>query len=426
MSTFPTFKDGDVKIVLAPDSAADILVLHSSKLAEASTYFHASLKKPEWSQNRSELSTIFKPRIMMLDFGYGDTLPLLASKEANGLLRPEEWRMRAARYEASINSSSSDQLRLLQRSHKSEFVIGAYKLGFALLYNTSVNLPSDTLALSRLIPALITFADAYDLMDVLRPRILATLLAGPLDVNDLIAQNPFAMLYAAYHLRSVSMYREGMRHAIALHDLSRHSDDMALPSVCQYFSDLSLVRISFEMTLRYKAYREKMNATYESLLHDIKLPGHLDSKIMTNNVAIAIFRDWVLKNCESRQAGIVKLSMKGYNINQLMKEFGGHDWMDGKVSCPSYSYTSLALQSCFDQALDKIRKVFPPEDMAKGVQSTRVKALFPQIESRYLANIDFEPASNHAVLNVLKYPWQKISGKDEVFDMRKLGESLKG
>ncbi|KAK3670579.1 hypothetical protein LTR78_009547 [Recurvomyces mirabilis] len=426
MITFPTFEDGDVKIVLAPDSASDILILHSSKLAEASSYFHASLKKPEWSQNRSELSTMFKSRIMMLDFRYGDTFPLLASKEANDLLRPGEWRERAARYEASINSSSSDRFRLLQRSHESEFVIGAYKLGFALLYNTSVKLPSGTLALSRLIPALTTFADAYDLIDVLRPRVLATLLAGPLDVNDLIAENPFAMLYAAYHLRSASMYWRGMRHAIALHDLSRHSDDMALPSVCQYFSNLSLVRISFEVTLRHKAYRERMNTMYESLLHDIELPNHFECQIMTNNVAIAIFRDRVLKNFGSRQAGIVKLSMKGYNISQLMKEFGGHDWMDGKVSCPSYSYTSLALQSCFDQALDKIRKVFPPEDMAKGVQSMRIKALFPQIESRYLANIKFEPVSKEAVLNVLKYPWEKRDEKDEVFNMRNLGELLKG
>jgi hypothetical protein len=80
-SSFPNFKDGDVKIILS-EKPEDSLVLHTATLAKSSDYFKASLQKLEGSHNKylkqdGNITTEVDMKLLKLDFEDEDMFPLL-------------------------------------------------------------------------------------------------------------------------------------------------------------------------------------------------------------------------------------------------------------------------------------------------------------------------------------------------------------
>jgi len=161
-TSFPTFPDGDVLIVLS-DEAEDTLQLHVATLTKGSEFFKTSLEKVDWSHNRTIIpdatenapSTCVK--LLELEFDGSDAFPIFVRRTTSSPL--EELKQRRERHDAEL-AACEENCELTTRKHASHTVIAAYKIAFALMYDLRVEMGSeDASEMALTVPAIANLAD---------------------------------------------------------------------------------------------------------------------------------------------------------------------------------------------------------------------------------------------------------------------------
>lgn len=299
-----------------------------------------------------------------------------------------------------------DQLTL-SRYHSSQ-IITAHKIGFALIYNLRIEWPAEDMAkAASVIPAVVDFADAYGLLPSLRDRISTLIFGHKWSGFDVIAAQPFQMLRVACKLQSEVIYKEAMKHAVAIHRVLDGTAPSRLLYSPTFLSDIGETGLDNELAKHAQIFRETSNRLGDSLLGIRPLACN---KIgVAEAIGVAIFRDWVIKNIkhaiplyENRNGldyGLIYLSTKSYDISHIMTGWSTKDW-HGEVGV-RFGHVHRAVESCFSQARGIMDRAFDPADTAKG--TGRYEDTEAGGRLSYFANLRFRDEEEG--VEGSKYPW---------------------
>ncbi|KAK5126900.1 hypothetical protein LTR85_008258 [Meristemomyces frigidus] len=403
-SSFPYFADGDVKIVLS-DNPQDTLNLHIGTLAKRSDFFKASLERIEWSHNKyirkqGDVDTGVDMKLLELDLDGSDIFPLLMGATHE----PSVERMKRQRlaYEESLNGL--DVWNLAGGKYSSEVIVAAYKIGFALIYDLRIDLPSEVKDLktsSQVIPAVVDFLDAYGLLPAYNSHVNAMVFGHKWSGYDIIGLHPFRMLQVACKLQSQIIFQEALRHAVGLHALYGCTTNDTLT----FYSCTLLLDIGeAELHERVSKGAKELNSDLESLVRAfLTFTPQCCNKLGTARVVgLAIWRDWVINHMgigpDHNHDGFKALAWKDYDVSDIIRDWASKDW-DKEVGV-RFGHVHRAVESCFRLAESRFRSTFNAGDAPRGMQ---LHAIDDQ---------SFRPGEYISYLRFgadYEYPWAQIA-----------------
>lgn len=316
----------------------------------------------------------------------------------------------------SVNTEHDGQghhFLLTPERHTSPTVIAAYRVGFALIYGKRIS-PSgfDLRELGMLIPAVVDFADAYGLLPAFNYNINSLIFGYDWDGYDLVAANPFQMLRVSCKLESETIYKEAMKHAVALHH--RFAADGFGPCyTTSFFDDIGESELQKHFNYHAQAFREELDSLSKYLL--IIQPGACEKIGTAKHIGIAIYRDWIIDNMvnpgsqTSCYRGVLDLLEKTYDVSDIIGRWSTKDWQ--KEVGVRFGHVHRAVEDYFRQAAGRARWVLCPENAAKGLQAAHILQLSLQ-EGTYLANLPFDGRPDESAL-----PWAGRGTVNDEYDI---------
>ncbi|TKA82743.1 hypothetical protein B0A55_01081 [Friedmanniomyces simplex] len=279
----------------------------------------------EWSHNKclGNDDKEQKVKLLEVDFEDSDTFPLLIGATSESPV--EQFDAKRKQYDCELLIAWGPDT-LTPMKHRSDMVVTAYKLGFALVYGLRLSARDiDLECLSKIIPAVTDFADAYSLLPACANNISHLIFGHAWDGYDIVASNPFQMLLTACNLESESIYREAMKHAAAIHHrFGPHEKSEVYNST--YFSERGEHTLQDNLERHTREFSDELEEVAKSILR--VYPYVCGQSGAARDVGLAIYRDWIINNVMDQWdgRGFLVLLDTGYNVNDIVAKWSTKGW----------------------------------------------------------------------------------------------------